>query len=371
MDNDRYVLQLGGNSVEKMERCVSELSVQRERNHYCFSEINLNCGCPSIESGGAAEYGASLMKQPELTRDLLEAIHRSISSSHQVDVSLKCRIGLFDTPDDMMLAKEFGETSYQQLHQYIATANQGGAIQHLILHARPVVLSGLSPVKNRIVPTLHYDVVMRIARDFPGLKVTLNGGLTGIDMLETISSQRTNDIASFMAGRWILRRPLDLTRIRSSPSSLCCKSEEQEEEANDRIIKALKEYGQFVLERSISSPKWKHYAFTIAELCLPLYLVIQQLDEDYNQYWDEKTDIKRRINPTLLSRTLIEELHDEIREILAALESSVPNRKKKSKLKSGRSVSCVNFKMLTLTLKGLVGSKVLNKWKRNRAELLL
>ena len=53
--------------------------VQLKKEGYTFDEVNLNCGCPSVESGGAGTYGASLMKKPELTRDLLQSIAALLS----------------------------------------------------------------------------------------------------------------------------------------------------------------------------------------------------------------------------------------------------------------------------------------------------
>ena len=38
---------------------------------YGFDEVNLNCGCPSVETGGAA-YGAALMLRPAHARTLVE-----------------------------------------------------------------------------------------------------------------------------------------------------------------------------------------------------------------------------------------------------------------------------------------------------------
>ena len=52
------VLQLGGGDAKELAR-ATRLAVMR----YPFDEVNLNCGCPSIETGGAA-YGASLMRRP-------------------------------------------------------------------------------------------------------------------------------------------------------------------------------------------------------------------------------------------------------------------------------------------------------------------
>jgi tRNA-dihydrouridine synthase A len=61
------VLQLGGNDPEKLKMATLKA------NDYNFDEINLNVGCPSIETGGA-HYGASLMLQPLLTKHLMESI---------------------------------------------------------------------------------------------------------------------------------------------------------------------------------------------------------------------------------------------------------------------------------------------------------
>jgi tRNA-dihydrouridine synthase A len=46
------------------------------------------------------------------------------------------------------------------------------------------VLKGLSPKENREVPPLRYDVVRQLKRDFPGLTIVLNGGLTDWDAIE-------------------------------------------------------------------------------------------------------------------------------------------------------------------------------------------
>ena len=65
----------------------------------CFDQVNLNCGCPSIQAGGAATYGASLMQQPAQTAALVQALRRVVSEKtnleddddDKVEVSLKCR----------------------------------------------------------------------------------------------------------------------------------------------------------------------------------------------------------------------------------------------------------------------------------------
>ncbi len=56
------------------------------------------------------------------------------------DISVKCRIGVFDHIDDYV--------NHDYLKKHVETIQKSGA-DHVILHARPVILSGLSPLKNR------------------------------------------------------------------------------------------------------------------------------------------------------------------------------------------------------------------------------
>merc|ERR1711865_571592 len=87
------------------------------------------------------------------------------------------------------------DRDYKYLKEYVSTIYANGAT-HVVLHARPAVLSGLSPVKNRIIPELNYNVVRRIAADFqhdaPSLQVTLNGGITSISQLKSLAAQPLN-----------------------------------------------------------------------------------------------------------------------------------------------------------------------------------
>src|SRR6185295_15080593 len=47
-----------------------------------------------------------------------------------------------------------------------------------IVHARKAWLKGLSPKQNREIPPLDYGRVHRLKRDFPELRIVINGGLT-------------------------------------------------------------------------------------------------------------------------------------------------------------------------------------------------
>jgi len=61
------VLQLGGSDVGRMARAAALGS------KYGFGEININCGCPSIETGGA-DYGAALMSRADTVRQVCHAV---------------------------------------------------------------------------------------------------------------------------------------------------------------------------------------------------------------------------------------------------------------------------------------------------------
>ena len=274
-------------------------------------------------SGGAPTYGAKLMADTLLTARLVE----TMTSSSDIDVSVKCRIGVFDSVDDL---HPLNERDYEYITNYISAIHNAGA-NHVILHARPAILSGLSPVKNRIVPTLDYDFVNRLASDFDGkVKITLNGGITSMSELNCLQEDESSRIQSHMAGRWCLRRPLDLLTIEQSLSNT--------EMMNP--VKAIERYTDYALANQSQ--------FTMSDLCLPLYLAVEQLREDYDQ--DEEGD--------LLTWEDMEDLYDSVQDGLKELGGN--------KIKTS---SSINFKKLASSFKPLVGTKVANKWKRNRAEL--
>jgi tRNA-dihydrouridine synthase A len=55
------VLQLGGNDPSKLSQAVELCENYRDGN---FTEINLNCGCPSNKAKKAG-FGAELMLEPD------------------------------------------------------------------------------------------------------------------------------------------------------------------------------------------------------------------------------------------------------------------------------------------------------------------
>jgi tRNA-dihydrouridine synthase len=226
------------------------------------------------------------MRTPQLTREICEAVARASG----VPVSVKCRIGVYDTVEDML-----GRTSAQrpngdgyadtmvknnvpdscefdQLHDFVSQVTSSGVVNHVVVHARAAILAGLSPAKNRKVPPLRYDMVHKLASEFPHIDVSINGGIWGMHSVNSVladsdrvlagvgtslagnsahadsSLEQSNigrsemarngplmagekrgilyrhgdrsvgSLAGVMAGRWMLHSPLDAVYIDESPT---------------------------------------------------------------------------------------------------------------------------------------------------------
>jgi tRNA-dihydrouridine synthase A len=105
-------------------------------------------------------FGACLMAEPALVGRCVAAMRDAVS----LPVTVKHRIGL----DDGL--------SYDFVRDFVGTVAAAGC-DVFIVHARNAVLKGLSPKENREVPPLRYNVVHRLAEDFPRLTFVTNGGL--------------------------------------------------------------------------------------------------------------------------------------------------------------------------------------------------
>ena len=152
-EGDRVVLQLGGNDPQLLARAA------REGQAYGYDEINLNCGCPSDRVREGA-FGACLMAEPERVADCVAAMQAVV----QVPVTVKHRIGI-DRRED-----------YEFVHRFVDVVAAAGC-RRFIVHARNAWLDGLDPKQNREIPPLRYEVVHRLAQDFPHCAFELNGGL--------------------------------------------------------------------------------------------------------------------------------------------------------------------------------------------------
>ena len=178
-------LQLGGNDPTALARCAE----MGEKMGY--SEINLNCGCPS-ERVKKGAFGVILMKNPHLVKKCLLAIIGAVS----IPVTVKHRLGIDN------------HASYEFVREFVNVVHDSGCTT-FIVHARNAILGKLSPRDNRRIPPLKYDYVYRLQKDFPDLIFILNGGL---DSFELISKEMQQN-RGVMIGRAAYNNPYILSEI--------------------------------------------------------------------------------------------------------------------------------------------------------------
>ncbi len=248
-------LQLGGSLPASLSRAVKLASRLGS-----FGEHNLNCGCPSIQAGGA-DFGAALMLQPALVARCVA----ELADAAAEPVSIKCRVAAHAS---LLHDGAIPADSYERLSDFVETVAATGALSHVVLHARAAVLSGLSPAKNRQVPQLRYDYAARLAADFPSLRITLNGGVHSMEELRRHLAAPGLD--GVMVGRWLLRRPLDLRDIDGEVLSGDGASK----------VDALWQYADYATA-ALSRPGPRELATVLSELLCPFLLVTAQLQDDW------------------------------------------------------------------------------------------
>ncbi len=184
-------LQLGGHHPEHLAQCA------RMGEDFGYDEININIGCPSdrVSSG---RFGACLMAQPELVAECVAKMQQGVN----IPVTVKTRIGI-DKFDD-----------YAFLQKFIETVQQAPC-KTFIIHARKAWLNGLNPKQNREIPPLDYERVYQLKKDYPHLKIIINGGITTKEQVE----QHAPYVDGVMIGRSAYNDPFywaqipDLSRI--------------------------------------------------------------------------------------------------------------------------------------------------------------
>ncbi|MWB78515.1 tRNA dihydrouridine(20/20a) synthase DusA [Pseudooceanicola sp. 216_PA32_1] len=149
-------LQLGGSDPEELAEAA------RMGAAAGYDEINLNVGCPSdrVQSGA---FGAVLMKDPALVARCVQAMQAAV----EVEVTVKCRIGVDDQDPEVILP------------DFLSRMSDAG-VGRVTVHARKAWLQGLSPKQNRDVPPLDYPLVLRMKERFPHLHVSINGGIASL-----------------------------------------------------------------------------------------------------------------------------------------------------------------------------------------------
>ncbi len=176
-------VQLGGSDPRELAQ-AARIAAQAG-----YGEVNLNVGCPSdrVQSG---TFGAVLMKSPDRVAEIAAAM----IAACPVEVTVKCRIGV-DDQDPRAVLPAFLET--------VAAAG----VRRFTIHARKAWLQGLSPKQNRDVPPLDYRLVHEMKRAFPGLHISINGG---IETLAEARAQLDTGLDGVMIGRAAYHRPADL-----------------------------------------------------------------------------------------------------------------------------------------------------------------
>ncbi len=178
-------LQLGGCEPDELARCA------RLGERWGYDEINLNCGCPSQRVQRGA-FGACLMAEPLLVADCVKAMREAVS----IPVTVKHRIGI-DRSED-----------YGFVRAFVGRVHEAGC-EVFIVHARNAWLKGLSPKDNREVPPLRYQVVDRLAADFPRAQFVLNGGIASLAQ----ATEPLCRLAGVMVGRAAYHDPYMLAAV--------------------------------------------------------------------------------------------------------------------------------------------------------------
>lgn len=172
-------LQLGGSEPADLAHCA------RLGQQWGYSEINLNCGCPS-ERVQRGAFGACLMREPALVADGIKAMVDAVD----IPVTVKHRIGI-----DQL-------EHYDFVRDFVGAVSLAGC-STFIVHARSAWLQGLSPKDNRDIPPLRYEQVYRLKRDFPHLIFVMNGGITSSEQV----LQHLNQVDGVMLGRAAYHNP--------------------------------------------------------------------------------------------------------------------------------------------------------------------
>ncbi|QYX56436.1 tRNA dihydrouridine(20/20a) synthase DusA [Roseovarius sp. SCSIO 43702] len=176
-------LQLGGSDPDELAQAA------RMGAEAGYGEINLNVGCPSdrVQSG---TFGAVLMKEPGLVAECCAAMREAV----HVEVTVKCRIGVDDQDPEEVLP------------EFLARVSAAG-VRRFAIHARKAWLQGLSPKENRYIPPLDYDLVRRMRAVFPGLHLSVNGGISTLDATLAFLEEGFDGV---MLGRAAYHQPADI-----------------------------------------------------------------------------------------------------------------------------------------------------------------
>jgi tRNA-dihydrouridine synthase A len=169
-------LQLGGSDAADLAFAA------KLGEEWGYTEINLNCGCPSDRVQRGA-FGACLMNEPKLVADGVKAMVDVVS----VPVTVKHRIGIDQIE------------SYDFVRDFVGTVKEAGC-NVFIVHARNAWL-------NREIPPLRYELAYQLKKDFPQLTIVINGGIKTNDQI----AEHLKEVDGVMVGREAYYNPWVLT----------------------------------------------------------------------------------------------------------------------------------------------------------------
>ncbi|MGI4816468.1 MAG: tRNA dihydrouridine(20/20a) synthase DusA [Janthinobacterium lividum] len=184
--NTPIAIQLAGNNYIHFKKCA------KIAYFLGFNEINLNIGCPS-QHAQSGKFGVYLMNTPNIVYHCIKTIYFTVP----IPISVKIRIGTNKN------------NNYQFLKNFIQKVSKNQYCIKFIIHARIADLQLNSPKKNRNIPVLNYQYVYQIKKDFPHLKIILNGGIKSIPEIQ----QHLKHVDGIMMGREIYKNPLLLCKI--------------------------------------------------------------------------------------------------------------------------------------------------------------
>ncbi|CAJ1943585.1 unnamed protein product [Cylindrotheca closterium] len=154
---DPIVLQLGGRNPETLGKATAIAMA------FGYTQINLNCGCPSANVAKGNQAGAALMLEPTLVAECLEQMSQAMihyqhqhqtndddDNYQQVQLSLKHRLGVafaneYDADWDHA---QTDEAAYQTCHDFLKVMESGSNILSKVqVHAR-LALLGIGDTNN-------------------------------------------------------------------------------------------------------------------------------------------------------------------------------------------------------------------------------
>lgn len=180
------ILQVGGSDPKLMAQCA------QMAYDWGYDGININAGCPSsrVQSG---KFGAILMRTPDLIADCVA----EMTQASPLPVSVKTRISLTEVMGD----------GFDALFHLADLVQKAGCV-HLIVHARQAKLNW-RPKENRLRLPLNYEVVYKLKKFFPDMKISINGNVLALHEAQA----HLKHVDGVMIGRWAYGNPYELRAV--------------------------------------------------------------------------------------------------------------------------------------------------------------